>query len=281
MKELLIKNNKMWLGTVHFAGIYEDNFSSDDVKNTINYCMELGLDKIDTAECYGIDALIEKYLGEALHGNREKFTVSTKFGHIHKSTGVKKNDFSLNGVKKQLENSLKNLKSDYLDIYYFHSGTNKEFDNDDLWGYLNTMKDRGVINELGLSLNHQNVIDGDHYQLGSARKFGITVVQTLFNLYSRVALNHVIPFCKNNHIKIIGRSPIAKGLLSGKYNASSKFSISDERSKFKRENESILSDYNNSTIEKALLFSKSKVDEIIVGAKSFEQILQNFSIINL
>ena len=112
MKELLIKNNKMWLGTVHFAGIYEDNFSSDDVKNTINYCMELGLNKIDTAECYGIDGLIEKNIGEALHGKREKFTVSTKFGHIHKSTGIKIKDFSLNGVKKQLENSLKNLKSE-------------------------------------------------------------------------------------------------------------------------------------------------------------------------
>jgi aryl-alcohol dehydrogenase-like predicted oxidoreductase len=142
------------------------------------------------------------------------------------------------------------------------------------------MKDRGIINELGLSLKHQNVIDEDHYQLGLAGKFGITVVQTLLNLYSRVALNHVIPFCKKNHIKILGRSPIAKGLLSGKYNESTKFSISDERSKFQLDNESILSNYKNSTIEEALLFSRSKVDGVIVGAKSFEQILQNFSIIN-
>ena len=64
-----------------------------------------------------------------------KWVISSKFGYYY-DDNKKIRDFSTNSVKKQLENSLKSLKTEYIDIYYFHSGNDNELNNDSLWTYL-------------------------------------------------------------------------------------------------------------------------------------------------
>ena len=134
--------NKMWLGTELYSGSFGKRYTYTDLKTIVDYCADVGLNKIDTAECYGNEPPVEEMLGAALFGKREKFIIATKFGH-HYENGQKVENFSLPFVRKQLETSLKKLKTDFIDIYYFHSGGNEGFENDKLWEFLNGMKKKG------------------------------------------------------------------------------------------------------------------------------------------
>ena len=269
----------MWLGTELYTGSFGKSYTQKEFKTIIDYCDDIGLDKIDTAECYGINPPVEKMLGNALSKKRDKFFIATKFGHYYKN-GQKKENFCLPFVKKQLEESLRNLKTDYLDIYYFHSGGNEEFDNDELWGFLNKMKKKGVLKELGLSLKHSLVIDNDNLQINKAKDFGISIVQTVLNLFSQHSLEYVIPFCKHNSLKILGRMPLAKGLLSGKYSKDHKFDVTDNRFTDHSLVEKIISSHQDVTVIEALDWSKNHIDEIVIGSKNRCQIVENFTLIN-
>ena len=271
--------NKMWLGTELYSGSFGKRYTYTDLKTIVDYCADVGLNKIDTAECYGNEPPVEEMLGAALFGKREKFIIATKFGH-HYENGQKVENFSLPFVRKQLETSLKKLKTDFIDIYYFHSGGNEGFENDELWGFLNGMKKKGVIRELGLSLKHSLVIDKDNKQIDKAKDYGVTIVQTVLNLFSQQSLEYVIPFCKLNGIKVLGRMPLAKGLLSGKYTKDHKFDDTDQRSTNRSLFQTIIVSHQDVTVKEALVWSKNNVDEIVVGSKNINQLEENFYLLN-
>ena len=271
--------NKMWLGTDLYSGNFGKEYTYRDFKSIIDYCADIGLEKIDTAECYGINPPIEEMLGRALAGKRDKFIIATKFGH-HIKDGQKSENFNLNFIEKQLENSLRNLRTDFIDIYYFHSGGNYEFYNDKLWEFLNRKIDSGTIGSLGLSLKHSLVLNKDYFQINKIKYYGITIVQTVLNMYSKQSLEHVIPFCKNNGISILGRMPFAKGLLAGGYKASHNFKNSDQRSNFHLLNKKIINKFPDTTPMDAINWCKSFVDGIVVGSKNKKQIQENYYLIN-
>ena len=82
------------LGTELYSGSFGQKYTSSDFKTVIDFCADIGLDKIDTAECYGIDPSAEKMLGDALLGKRNKFIIATKFGHQYEN-GQKVENFDL------------------------------------------------------------------------------------------------------------------------------------------------------------------------------------------
>ena len=270
--------NNMWLGTELYSGSFGKEYSFKEFNEQISYALDLGVNKIDTAECYGYKNSIEELLGESLNKRRSKVTLSTKFGHVYKSQ-IKEEAFGIESVEKQFEESLKRLKTDYIDIYYFHSGNNVDFFNDKLWEMLNKKKRDGAIGSLGLSLKHSLVIEKNYEQLLRAKEYGINTIQTVLNIFSKQSLDFVIPFCKNNNLNIISRMPLAKGLLSGKYNIGHKFNLNDERSKDKIITNKIISN-NLTSADEAIRWVKNYVSEIIIGSKDFQQIKSNFYSIN-
>ncbi|WP_317172234.1 aldo/keto reductase [Hymenobacter sp. BRD67] len=88
---------------------------------TIHRALELGVTLLDTADIYG-PLVNEQLVGKAIAGKREQFTVATKFGFEIDDAGHMTNGF--NGrpdyVRKSIERSLKNLRTDYVDLYYLH-----------------------------------------------------------------------------------------------------------------------------------------------------------------
>ena len=270
--------NNMWLGTELYSGSFGKEYSFKEFNEQISYALDIGVDKIDTAECYGFKEPIEELIGKSLNKKRNKVFLSTKFGHIYKSQ-IKEESFEVDSVEKQFEESLKRLKTDYVDIYYFHSGNNVDFFNDKLWEMLNKKKRDGAIGSLGLSLKHSLVIEKNYDQLLRAKEYGINTIQTVLNIFSKQSLDFVIPFCKNNNLNIISRMPLAKGLLSGKYNIGHKFNLNDERSKDKIITNKIISN-NLRSADEAIRWVKNYVSEIIIGSKDFQQMKSNFYSIN-
>ncbi len=211
-----IKASVIALGTHQFSGEWGIQFSAADVDQIMGRAGELGINVVDTAECYG-DHSVEAMIGEAIHSRRDKWIVATKFGHISHGSFKKTDAWSPADVLKQLDTSLSALRSDYVDIYQFHSGGNAVFDNDALWEVLNRQVMLGKIRHLGISLSGELTIKGDIHQLKQAIHYGVGVVQVVYNRLSREAEVDILPFCKENRLGVFGRIPLSRGFLSGKY----------------------------------------------------------------
>ena len=207
---------KMWVGI-------ED---SDSVK-AIRAAFENGITTIDTAEVYG-DGHSEKIVAQALSDVRDKLEYATK---------VFANHLKYQQVIEACERSLKNLKTDYIDLYQIHwpSGSlNSEIvPIEETMKALNQLKEQGKIRAIGVS-------NFSRKQLEEAAKYGrIDSLQPPYSLFWRKVENDAVPYCIENNISILAYSPLAQGLLTGKFDAAHKFQAGDNRADnqlFKREN---------------------------------------------
>ena len=225
-----IKVSVIGLGTDQFAGGWNKSFSQTEVDKIFCKSKNLGINFIDTAECYG-DHSSEKYIGNAIKNDREHWVLATKFGHVFEN-GIKKNNFSVKSVEKQLENSLKALQTDYVDLYQFLSGTNSEFDQPDLWEMLKNKILDGKIRHLGLSLMNSYVLSDDFFQINKSIQTGIETVQVVYNRLNKKSEEKILPISHSQNLGVIARIPLAKGFLSGNYEPGHIFNSIDNRSKY-------------------------------------------------
>ncbi|SRR5581483_7425784 len=220
------------IGTWQFGGEWGVNFSQAEVDAILDAAAECGINLIDTAECYGPDHLSEKLVGNYLsRRDRSKWIVATKFGHRFKSFMDRDDDFSIAGVQKQLDDSLKALRVETIDLYQFHSGTDKFFQEEKLWQFLAEQKRAGKIRHLGISIMQK----GSELQAREAASVGAEALQVVYNRLDRRPEEIYFPHAEKNNLGILARVPLASGLLSGKYKSGVTFAANDVRSTFDAE----------------------------------------------
>ena len=212
------------VGTWQFGGEWGKDFTSTEVREILTQAQEEGINLLDTAECYG-DHLSEKLIGEAIEGTREKWIVASKFGHGFTGHMQRKQSWKKSEVAQQLDDSLKALKTDYIDLYQFHSGKDEQFFQDDLWTYLDKQVQAGKIRWLGLSISRKLSIK----QIEAAPDYNISAVQIVYNRLERDAEKEALPLCKQLGLGVLARVPLASGLLSGKYQKGAEFPPNDVR----------------------------------------------------
>ena len=128
------------LGTWQFGGEWGRTFTTAEVEAILGAARDAGINFLDTAECYG-DHLSERLVGDYLaRRDRSRWLVATKFGHHFNSFMNRTDDFSVDGVRRQLEASLKALRVETIDLYQFHSGSDALFQNQELWTMLAEQK---------------------------------------------------------------------------------------------------------------------------------------------
>lgn len=215
------------VGTWQFGGEWGKNFTQEEVDSILEKAKELGINLIDTAECYG-DHLSESLIGNYLQKtNREDWIIATKFGHHFVRNFERSRHFDAKDVLKQLDASLKALKTDYIDIYQAHSCTDEEFDNDDLWTMLDKQKQAGKIRHIGISLRKNDFV----YQTKRASEVGASVIQVVYNRLDRKPEEEILPICREQNLGVLARVPLASGYLSGKYKPGATFAANDVRSR--------------------------------------------------
>lgn len=214
------------IGTWQLGGEWGKTFKQTDVNAMLAKAAELGVNLIDTAECYG-DHLSEKLVRQAIKGNRDKWIVATKFGHRFKPGFERENLFEPVQVQKQLEDSLKALKTDYIDLYQFHSGTDQMLDTPGLWEMLQKQVKTGKVRHLGISISSK--LAGS-YQVDKASAIGAEAIQAVYNRIERKPEGQVFDSCIRQDLGVLARVPLASGFLSGKYGMDAKFTESDVRS---------------------------------------------------
>ena len=214
------------LGTWQFGGEWGHTFSQADADAILDQAAEVGINVIDTAECYG-DRLSESLIGDYLsRHDRTRWIVATKFGHQFKGFMDRSEDFSTAGVRRQLEGSLRALRVETIDLYQFHSGSDRQFQNEDLWAMLAEQRRAGKIRHLGLSIPGK----GSEVQTRQARVLGAEALQVIYSRLDRRAEQLYFPQARLDNLGILARVPLACGLLSGKYRPNATFPSNDRRS---------------------------------------------------
>jgi aryl-alcohol dehydrogenase-like predicted oxidoreductase len=197
------------LGTVKFGRNTDVKYpqafdlpSDADIINLLAAAFDLGINLLDTAPAYGLS---EQRIGNLLH-NRQQWLISTKVGE-HYQNGQSTFDFSYQHTVKSVEQSLVNLKTDYLDIVLIHSnGDDLQILKGDTIDALKTMQQQGKIRKIGFS---GKTLAGN---LQALQVCDLAMVE--FNLQNTGQMQ-VLDFACNNHKGIF----IKKGLASGHLDA--------------------------------------------------------------
>ncbi len=213
------------VGTWQFAGVWGKQFGQGEVDDILSMARELGVNFLDTAECYGHQHLSESLIGNSLGGRRQEWVIATKFGH-NPNNDLKEENYTPAQVLLQLEASLRALRTDYIDVYQLHSATNEQFDNDELWTMLGKQVEAGKVRYLGNSVPLPHA----RYQLPRSSGFGIRVIQVPYNALLTKAEETVLPQAQQQDLGVIARTPLASGFLSGKYQPGHVFDKGDVRS---------------------------------------------------
>jgi aryl-alcohol dehydrogenase-like predicted oxidoreductase len=187
----------------------------------IRTAFEVGITTIDTAEIYG-EGHSEQIVAQALSDVRDQVVYATK---------VFANHLKYNQVIEACEHSLKNLNTDYIDLYQIHwpSGfRNTEIvPIEETMSALNYLKEQGKIRVIGVS-------NFSRAQLEEAAQYGrIDSLQPPYSLFWRKVENDAMPYCIENNISILAYSPLAQGLLTGKFGHDHQFEAGDHRAKNK------------------------------------------------
>jgi aryl-alcohol dehydrogenase-like predicted oxidoreductase len=221
-----IRVSVIGIGTWQFGGEWGKIFEQAEVDAMLDKAAELGINLVDTAECYG-DHLSEKLIGQAIKGQRDKWIIATKFGHEFKPNFERDCLFEPSQVQGQLEESLRSLKTDYIDLYQFHSGTDEMFKIPGLWEILQKQVKAGKVRHLGISISSKQ---DRIYQVDKSSAVGAEAIQVVYNRIERKPEGLIFDSCIRQNLGVLARVPLASGFLSGKYNKESKFTGSDVRS---------------------------------------------------
>ena len=200
--ELQVTN--LSLGGARFGG---RNVTDDEAIATVQRAIQLGINYIDTSPLYGES---ERKIGLALaDGWREKVYLATKTGTHPKWRG----DYSASCTRRSVENSLKLLRTDYLDVCLVHDPSNMDpvIAKDGALDTLQKMREEGLVKYIGVGLRK-------HEFHKIAIETGLVDVILTFLDYTLVrqtANDWLLPFASENDIGVINGSPIAAGLLAG------------------------------------------------------------------
>ncbi|MFD1141543.1 aldo/keto reductase [Larkinella insperata] len=213
----------MGMTTLAGADIYGKADEAESIA-TIHRSLELGGNFLDTADLYG-PMLNERLVAKAIQGNRSQYILATKFGfEIDDNEQL---TWRINGqpdyVRKSIERSLKNLRSDYIDLYYLHR-QDPNTPIEETVGAMAELVKEGKVRYIGLSEVSAETIRKAH------RVHPITAVQTEYSFFERsVEENGISEVLQELGIGFVAYSPVGRGFLTGAIKSPDDFPADDFR----------------------------------------------------
>lgn len=251
--------------------------------------LDSGITLLDTAFAYGMGHS-EELIGQAIKGyDRSKFVIATKAAQDTSDGDVKINN-NPQFLKQSVDDALKRLQTDYIDIFYIHF-PDDQTPKDEAVAALNEMKQEGKIKAIGVS---NFSLD----QIKEANKDGLVdVVEDQYSLLHRDAETEMFDYLRENNISFVPFFPLASGLLTGKYSEVVDFPENDIRhgnpdftgERFEKIVEKVnnlkpLADKHGITTAQLVLawyIKNPDVTVVIPGAKRPEQVQSNAKALNV
>jgi len=217
-----IKASRVGLGTWAIGGWMWGGSDEKQSIETILTALDLGINVIDTAPVYGF-GLSEEIVGKALkiYGNRDKIVLATKVGLDWQNGKVFRNS-SKDRIQKEIEDSLKRLQTDYIDIYQIH-WPDESVKIEETASVMLKLYEQGKIRAIGVS-------NYSVEQMDTFRRFApLHTAQPPFNLYEQQTKKEILPYCYQNNIKTLLYGSLCRGLLSGRMKKDTQFEGDDLR----------------------------------------------------
>jgi len=211
------------LGTMGMTMAYG---SSDDAQSvaTLRRAHELGVTLFDTAELYGMGTgANEQLLGAALRDVRDEVVLATKFGFDMSDPTFAGRDSRPDHIREVVENSLRYLQTDHIDVLYQHR-VDPDVPIEDVAGTVKELIDAGKVRYFGLSEAGPDVIRRAHAVQP------VSVLQTEYSIFEREVETDVLPVLRELGIGFVPYSPLGRGFLTGEVKPASEYPADDMRS---------------------------------------------------
>lgn len=277
-----VTSKKIGLGTNKVGGhnLFK-NLKDEDGYAVVKEAIDSGITTLDTAYVYGVGRS-EEIIGDAIQNyDRSKLVIATKGAQDPDNDLKNNNDPEF--LKKAVDDSLKRLKTDYIDIFYIHFPDEKTPKNEAV-AALNELKKAGKIRAIGVS---NFSLD----QIKEANQEGLVdIVEDNYSLLHRDAEKELFPYLRKNNISFVPYFPLASGLLTGKYNAADAKKFSQytpaQFDKVLAAIDSVrkLAKKYDATVAQVVLawyMKNPDISIVIPGARKPEQVEQNVKALNV
>ncbi|MCL6092099.1 MAG: aldo/keto reductase [Actinobacteria bacterium] len=195
--------------------------SEPDAMATLNAAADAGVTFFDTADVYG-DGRSERFVGRLIKERPgQGLVVATKCGRRAPQEVA---NYSPAALREWSERSRENLGLDTIPLTQLHCPPDGVYEKEEVFDTLDAMVAEGVLGAYGVSI--ETVAQG----LRAIEHRGVATVQVIFNAFRLKPLERLLPACAAANVGVIARVPLASGLLSGKYDETTRFPSNDHRS---------------------------------------------------
>ncbi|HXG12786.1 MAG TPA: aldo/keto reductase [Gemmataceae bacterium] len=278
--------SRVCLGTMTFGAQVDEAAAAA----MVDYCLERGVSFIDTANVYNAGGS-ETILGKVLRGRRDQVVLATKVGlKMDEEPGG--SGLSAAAIRRGIEDSLRRLQTDFVDLYYLHQ-PDYTVPLEESLGAMDRLVQEGKVRFVGAS----NYASWQVCRmLWLAERNGwqpVQVVQPMYNLIARSAEAEFLPMCRDFGLAVAAYNPLAGGLLTGKHTGAAPLAGTrfDRMPTYRdrywhsanfdavRELSAIARTAGRSLISLALgwLLHHTAADCVILGASSLEQLKENLA----
>ena len=228
-----IEVSAVGMGCMGFSHGYGALPPKEESIRLIRKAYDLGCTLFDTSEAYG-PFVNEELVGEAIKPFRDKIVLTTKFSPFlyPNQEGWAESKLTKKAIRNALEDSLKRLQTDYIDIYYEHR-VPLDSNIEEVAEIMGELIKEGKIKGWGQSQSNVEQIKKAHAVTP------LSAIQSEYSMMERMFERDVIPLCKELNIGFVAFSPMASGFLSGKYSKDTQYKGDDVRlaiTRFKPEN---------------------------------------------
>ena len=216
-----IKISAVGVGCWEIGGGYGSIEETEFIK-AVGRALDQGINSFDTAEAYGFGAS-EKSLAKALGARRKEAVITTKFGVGYPDTPNYR-DSTRKRVMESIEKSLKNLDTDYVDVYLIH-WPDRSVPFEEPMRALDELVKQGKVRAVGLS----NFKLAEIERCMQARR--VDVVQYCWNMFDRRMQTEIFPYCRDHKVGVMAYGSLAYGVLTGTMSEEMDFGSDDWRSR--------------------------------------------------
>jgi aryl-alcohol dehydrogenase-like predicted oxidoreductase len=273
--------SRVGLGCNNFGG----RLDLERTRRVVEAALDSGITFFDTADIYG-EGGSERFLGEILETRRPRVVLATKFGH-DMGHGEDVPRGSRNYVRQAIDDSLERLRTDYVDLYYYHRPDGVTPLEETL-AAMHELVDEGKARSIGCSNLSADELRQAIAFADTTGRPQIAALQNRHSLLERDAEDEVLPLCREHTIGFVPYFPLASGLLTGKYRrgepppAGSRLenrpeALAEDRLLQVEELECFAQERGRSLLELAVggLASQPGIASVIAGATTPEQVRAN------